>query len=72
MSLTVNLSVSLPYEEVEKIDERVEETDAGNRSEYIRSLYRDDIEQAEETNVTLARDGNGELDRDSVDKEGAA
>lgn len=66
MALTVNLSVSVPYEEVEKIDERVEETEAGNRSEYIRELYREDIRQDDETKVTLAEDGHEDI------KEGAA
>jgi len=61
MSLTANISVSLPFPWIDPVDERAEEKGYESRSEYIRSLVRADIEQDDETKVTLAKDGNGDM-----------
>jgi metal-responsive CopG/Arc/MetJ family transcriptional regulator len=55
------MSVSVPHPMLEKIEKRAEEKGYKKRSEYVRSLIRDDIEQDDETNIVLAEDGNGDM-----------
>lgn len=64
--MKVTLSVSVPANWVDNINERVAETGKSSRSEYVRGLIEDDIEQDDETNVSLAVDGNGEIEAEEV------
>jgi Arc/MetJ-type ribon-helix-helix transcriptional regulator len=60
MALSTNISVSIPIPWVDDITERADEKGYGSRSEYIRALIEQDIDEDQDTNVTIAVDGNGE------------
>lgn len=60
--MKVTLSVSVPANWVDDITERAQEKGYANRSEYVRNLVQQDIEEDEETGIELTDtiDGHGE------------
>lgn len=60
--MKVTLSVSVPANWVDDITERAQEKGYANRSEYVRNLIQGDINEDEDTDITLidgVEDGNG-------------